>query len=181
MQEGLDCAAQGACCEGNAVNLRAAGYMAVYFENNREVPRRGHLFNAVVKGEVPFLGLDDLLLKLQSIGNALPLPENMVDRRFLTPQAQGKDYGYRYAHRGMVPVQQHALEDVLAFRPGTRPLVIELKFLQGGDMQGVLHCAQAGAQPVAFRNGMELLGLLAAAEELAAEQEIRSRICFAAE
>ena len=114
MQEGLDCAAQGACCEGNAVNLRAAGYMAVYFENNREVPRRGHLCNAFVKGEVPFLGLDDLLLKLQSIGNALPLPENMVDRRFLTPQAQGKDYGYRYAHRGMVRVMSDSPDSEVA-------------------------------------------------------------------
>ncbi len=181
MKEDFDHAPQSESCEGNAANQRIAGYMAVYFDNSQEVPRRGYLCNAFVEGEVPFLGLDDLLLKLQSIGNALPLPETGVDRRFLTPQAQGKDYGYRRAHRGMLPVQQHTLEQVLVYRPGTRPLVIEMKFLQGGDMRGVLHCVQAGAQPVAFRNGMELLGLLAAAEGVEAENEIRSRIHFAAE
>lgn len=181
MKEDCNYALQSESCGENAANPRIARYMAIYFDNNQEVPRRGYFCNAFVEGEVPFLGLDDLLLKLQAIGNALPLSEPAADRRFLTPQAQGRAYGYRRAHRGMRPVQQHALEQVLVYRPGTRPLVIEMKLLQEGDMRGVLHCVQAGAQPVVFRNGMELLGLLAAAEGVEAENEIHSRIRFAAE
>ena len=62
MKEDFDHAPQSESCEGNAANLRIAGYMAVYFDNSQEVPRRGYLCNAFVEGEVPFLGLDDLLL-----------------------------------------------------------------------------------------------------------------------
>lgn len=162
-----------------AESLHGAGYMAVYLTSEKGRRPEGILRNQFVEGDMPFCGLDDLLLKVQAIGGALPFPEGLFDRRFLNAHAQSAEAAYRHMHRDKRPARCRTLEEVLDPPPRTRALVIELRYRQGGDMQGILRCAEAGGRPLAFRNGMELLGLLAAQNGSMAEQEIRGRIRFA--
>lgn len=134
--------------------------MLVCINGHKDNLPYGRIVNYQLSRPVSFIGLDQLILRLDEVCERVGAPKATTDPRFLQNERERQ---YREL-RGKPRENPDRIKIAKAVFPyvaaAKKVILVHVMFRQNASMQGRIQCSYAGERYVSFRSALELLRML---------------------